>query len=95
MLGYQIRLLRVEKGWSQERLAHESGFDRTYVSGVERSAWNVALENIGRFAQALGVEPWTLLQPPPDSKPTPRRRLASTVREEPSRAKARSPKSSA
>jgi len=76
VLAYQIRLLRVEKGWSQERLAHETGLDRTYVSGVERSTWNVALENIGRFAQALGVEPWTLLRPPPESKPIPRPRTS-------------------
>jgi len=78
VLAYQIRLLRVEKGWSQERLAHETGLDRTYVSGVERSTWNVALENIGRFAQALGVEPWTLLKPP-DQAIKPARKTARKI----------------
>ena len=46
VLAYKIRWLRVEKGWSQERLAHECGLDRTYVSAVERSNWNIALGNI-------------------------------------------------
>lgn len=64
VLGYRIRLRRVEKGWSQERLALECELDRTYVSAVERSRWNVSLSNIERLAQALGVEPWTLLHPP-------------------------------
>ena len=64
VLAYWIRLLRVEKGWSQERLAHECDLDRTYVSAVERSRWNVSLANIERMGAALGVTPWQLLKPP-------------------------------
>jgi transcriptional regulator with XRE-family HTH domain len=67
VLAYWIRLLRVEKGWSQERLAHECDLDRTYVSAVERSRWNVSLANIERMGAALGVEPWQLLKPPDES----------------------------
>lgn len=68
VLAYWLRLRRVEKGWSQERLALECELDRTYVSSVERSRWNVSLANIERFAQALEVEPWTLLKPPKGAK---------------------------
>lgn len=64
VLAYWVRLKRVEKGWSQERLALECELDRTYVSAVERSYWNVSLANIQRLAQALDVQPWTLLRPP-------------------------------
>lgn len=64
ILAYRIRLHRVEKGWSQERLALECELDRTYVSAVERSRWNVSLANIERIASVLDVEPWTLLVPP-------------------------------
>ena len=64
VLAYWIRLLRVERGWSQERLALECELDRTYVSAVERSRWNVSLSNIERFAQALDTTPWRLLKPP-------------------------------
>jgi len=46
----------------------ECELDRTYVSAVERSRWNVSLSNIERFAQALDVEPWMLLKPPKGSE---------------------------
>ena len=63
VLAYRIRVLRVEKGWSQEQLALECELDRTYVSAIERSRWNVSLSNIERLAKALDVQPWTLLVP--------------------------------
>lgn len=66
VLAYRIRSLRVDRGWSQERLALECELDRTYVSAVERARWNIALSNIERLARALEVEPWTLLVPVPD-----------------------------
>ncbi|MDO5087287.1 MAG: helix-turn-helix transcriptional regulator [Comamonadaceae bacterium] len=64
VLAYWVRLRRVERGWSQERLALECGLDRTYVSAVERSRWNVSLSNIEKMAKALDVPPWQLLHPP-------------------------------
>ena len=74
VLAYWVRLKRVEKGWSQERLAIECELDRTYVSAVERCRWNVSLSNIERFAQALDVAPWTLLKPPESNEPSTRAR---------------------
>lgn len=64
VLAYNVRSLRVGRGWSQERLALECGLDRTYVSAVERSRWNVSLSNIEAMAKALGVPPWVLLKLP-------------------------------
>jgi transcriptional regulator with XRE-family HTH domain len=63
VLAYRIRSLRVAKEWSQERLALECELDRTYVSAVERSQWNISLSNIERLAMALDVAPWELLKP--------------------------------
>lgn len=63
VLAYQIRLRRVEMGWSQERLALECGLDRTYVSAVERSRWNISLSNIEKLSVALGIPVWRLLKP--------------------------------
>lgn len=64
VLAYWMRLLRVQKGWSQERLAQECELDRTYISAVERKRWNVSLSNLERIGQALGVPVWSLLRPP-------------------------------
>ena len=64
VLAYNVRLRRVQKGWSQEELAMECELDRTYVSAVERSRWNVSLGNIQRLAAALDTKPWCLLKPP-------------------------------
>jgi len=61
---FNVRLLRVQKGWSQETLALECSLDRTYVSAVERSRWNISLSNIELIAKSLDVPPWELLIPP-------------------------------
>ncbi|WP_166652792.1 helix-turn-helix domain-containing protein [Pelagimonas phthalicica] len=57
-----MRLLRAERGWSQEFLAAEAGVNRTYLSAVERSEQNISLDNIYKIAVALDVPAWTLLQ---------------------------------
>ena len=64
VLAYNMRLFRVNKGWSQEELARQCGLDRTYVSAVERKRWNIALSNIEKMATALGVAAYQLLLPP-------------------------------
>lgn len=62
VLARNLRLLRAERGWSQERLAHELGLNRTYLSAVERSEQNISVDNIARLAKALHVEAWALLR---------------------------------
>ena len=64
IVAYNIRLFRVNKGWSQEELARQCGLDRTYVSAIERKRWNIALSNIEKVAAALGVPAYQLLLPP-------------------------------
>jgi ribosome-binding protein aMBF1 (putative translation factor) len=53
--GERVRELRKECGWSQEELALECGLDRTYMGGIERGERNVALRNIEKIADALGL----------------------------------------
>lgn len=55
--GRRLAELRREKGWSQERLALESGLARSYVGGIERGQRNLALINILRLARALAASP--------------------------------------
>ncbi|WP_455275810.1 helix-turn-helix domain-containing protein [Xanthomonas bonasiae] len=47
----------------------ESGLARSYLGGVERGQRNIALLNIYRLAEALGVHPTLLLEPPSASSP--------------------------
>jgi len=63
--GATLRAYRQEAGLSQEKLAAKAGLDRTYVGGAERGTRNVALVNLVRFAEALGIEPGQLLSSPP------------------------------
>ena len=64
VLAYWVRLKRVDLGGRRIIKKKKCELDRTYVSAVERSRWNVSLSNIERLALALGVEPWSLLYPP-------------------------------
>lgn len=59
--GANLREHRTRTGLSQEKLATKAGIDRTYVGGAERGERNVALVNIVRLAEALGVTPAELL----------------------------------
>lgn len=64
LFGRRLAELRLANGWSQERLAHESGVARSYLSGVERGRRNPTLLNIFKLAHTLGVEPYELLVAP-------------------------------
>jgi len=62
-LGVAIRLLRQQRGLSQEALAHLAAIDRSYMSGIERGRRNLSLLNMARIAGALRVPLTELLQP--------------------------------
>ncbi|WP_232844993.1 helix-turn-helix domain-containing protein [Paracoccus onubensis] len=57
-----MRLLRAERGWSQERLAAEAGLNRTYLSAVERSEQNMSVDNLYRVAVGFGIDAADLLR---------------------------------
>lgn len=60
-VGVNVKRIRIEKNWSQEHFAFETGLHRTYVSGIERGIRNPTVTIISRMAEALGVEPYELL----------------------------------
>ena len=51
----EIRKARLELGWSQEQLAAEAGLDRSYMGGIERGEHNLALVNLFKISDALGL----------------------------------------
>lgn len=63
LFAFNLRRLRVERGLSQEELAHRTGIDRTYVSHLERLRYNPTLDMVERLAESLNVEPLELLKP--------------------------------
>jgi transcriptional regulator with XRE-family HTH domain len=64
ILARNMRLMRAERGWSQEHLAAEAGLNRTYLSAVERSEQNISLDNIWKIARAFGVPASRLIDSP-------------------------------
>ncbi|MFZ2651675.1 MAG: helix-turn-helix transcriptional regulator [Burkholderiaceae bacterium] len=53
--GKTIRQRRMELGLSQEVLAERCGFDRTYISMLERGTRNPSLLNLIKLAKGLGT----------------------------------------
>lgn len=60
-LAARVRTLRVERGFSQEDLAHEAGIDRTYQSQIERGVGNPSLKVLCAIAEALNIKLTDLL----------------------------------
>ncbi len=64
-LGRRIRVLRAERGWSQEVLAELSGVHRNYIGHVERARIHMSVVQLARIARAFGLTPGTLIDGPP------------------------------
>ena len=62
-LALNLIRLRAKRGWSQEALAFEAGFHRTFIAHIERQARNISLDNIERIAQTFGLQAYQLLTP--------------------------------
>lgn len=56
MLGKRIQELRKQTGLSQEKFALQIGMDRTYYASIESGKRNVAIRNIKKIADGLGVK---------------------------------------
>lgn len=53
--GLKVQKLRKEKGLSQEKFALSIDMDRTYFASVEAGKRNIAIKNIQKIADGLGV----------------------------------------
>lgn len=54
-LGARIRRLREQRGWSQETFAHESGFARSFTSGLELGKKDIRLSTILKLSRVFGL----------------------------------------
>jgi transcriptional regulator with XRE-family HTH domain len=55
LVAWNLRRIRVKRGLSQERLAFDSGVDRSYVGGLERLDENPTVDVLDRLAKTLDV----------------------------------------
>ena len=54
--GKRVRELRLKTGLSQEKFALKIDMDRTYYASVEAGKRNIALINIKKIADGLGIK---------------------------------------
>ncbi|MEK3719236.1 helix-turn-helix domain-containing protein [Paenibacillus sp. FSL H8-0034] len=62
LVGAKIRILRKEKGLTQEQLAEKANLSYTYLTRLERDGRNLSLATIEKIANALESSPSELLQ---------------------------------
>ena len=55
-VGFNIRRIREERGFSQEKLAALADLHRAYVGQIERGEKNIGLRNLEKIARALNVK---------------------------------------
>jgi len=60
--GKVLRLIRMERGLSQEDLGFRSGYHRTYISQLERGQKNPSLRTIFHLAEVLEVDADEMIQ---------------------------------
>ena len=54
LVARNVRQIRIAKGISQERLAFDSGIDRSYLGGIEREAENPTVDLLDRLGTLSG-----------------------------------------
>ena len=60
LLGKRIKELRIEKHYTQERLAELTDLGSTSISKIETGLYHPTDENLDKIAKALEVDPYKL-----------------------------------
>lgn len=61
-LAIKIKKIRLSKNLTQEELAYKCGFDRTYISLLERSKRNPSYLNLLKLCEGLEIQICELFQ---------------------------------
>lgn len=61
VFGLELRKIREQKGFSQEKLGFECGYHRTYISQLERGQKSPTLRATFKIARALGIRASNIL----------------------------------
>lgn len=54
-LGHALRSARLDRGFSQEALALETGIHRNYIGGIERGERSPTVSTVAKLSDALGI----------------------------------------
>jgi transcriptional regulator with XRE-family HTH domain len=57
-VGNRIRGSRLEKGWTQERLAAEAEISVQQLRALEKGQRNLGVDHLGRLSDAMGGQQW-------------------------------------
>lgn len=68
VIGENVRRMRLAADMSQEAVAEAMGVDRAYISSLELGQRNITVISLWRVAEALRVEPHTLLLTTPTAQ---------------------------
>ena len=70
LVGWNLRRLRVEQGFTIEELAGRADADASFVARLERGQVNVGIVMLSRLAKAVGVKLADLVaEPQPGTMP--------------------------
>jgi ribosome-binding protein aMBF1 (putative translation factor) len=61
VVARNVMRLRIQRGWTQARLAEEMGVRQPRVAQIENAAANFRLDTLDAVAKAFGVAPVSLL----------------------------------
>jgi transcriptional regulator with XRE-family HTH domain len=59
-IGKRIKIVRQQKGLTQDEFAEQVGLSSKYISGIERGVENPTMDTLLRLAKVLGVQPYDL-----------------------------------
>jgi len=62
IVARNLRVLRKQKGLSQEELAFQAGINRNYVGQIEREEKSPTIDLLEKISKPLAVEPFQLLE---------------------------------
>lgn len=61
-VGKRIRILRKNRGLTQEKLGEQVQLPQSYIGGVERGEKNISMETLERLIHALDIHPAELFE---------------------------------
>jgi transcriptional regulator with XRE-family HTH domain len=61
-VGAELTKLRVDRGWSQLKLADALGYTERYIGQLERGTKSPTLRTLADLAQAFSIEVSTILR---------------------------------